>query len=657
MRRAGIALCLLVIWQQVQSQNDRRPIAEDIVSLSRAFSLCITRDGDQMAYVLRLTSYDSLASASSSDPSWKAVSQIYVVPTAGGQPKRLTNGSDAGSPAWSPDGRRIAFMRSVAGKPRIQIIPIDGGEAEVVETGELRPASPSWSPDGKMLAFTAEVPETKEEKEAAWRAGGANEFDRQWKSSQLWTIPAEGGAPRRITEGNEHVVNFAWSPDGKRFAVVLSASADPYFVIGLMTCKIISATDGSVVESVQDTPCVIDGIQWSPDGMYIAYTTNEKSLSLLNTLRVHQVGTASSWAATSSLDLTLAGFVWSNDSRSFIVQVLEKTRSGIYKVPMRGGNLTNLGFSGRSISGDLLHDRKGHYLTFMSSTYRDPPDPTAFDLQTHSLRIIVHLNPEADRWSAIRQEIIRWKNADGIEIEGLLSTPDPLPGQPVPLIVDPHGGPDGVSDDGFNSRARYFVAQGFSVFMPNYRGSLGYGYEFYASNRGRLGEVEFADIESGVDHLISVSKADPRRLLYGGWSWGGYATAWTIGHTSRYRAAVIGAGVSDVINAYVTSDINHGVAAQWEYKGDPWRQTENFDRANPLRYLKNAVTPTLIIHGRNDTRVEFAQGLTLYRALSDVGCETKFLVYPRESHGFREAAHTVHYLRAWADWYRKHLVP
>jgi len=135
MRRSGIALCLLVIWHQVQSQNDRRPLAEDIVPLSRASGLCIARDGEKISYVLTLISRASLAKPSGSDPSWKTESQIYVVPAAGGQPKRLTNGSIASAPAWSPDGRRIAFMRGVAGKPRIHIIPIDGGEAEVMETG------------------------------------------------------------------------------------------------------------------------------------------------------------------------------------------------------------------------------------------------------------------------------------------------------------------------------------------------------------------------------------------------------------------------------------------------------------------------------------------------------------------------------------------
>jgi dipeptidyl aminopeptidase/acylaminoacyl peptidase len=221
-------------------------------------------------------------------------------------------------------------------------------------------------------------------------------------------------------------------------------------------------------------------------------------------------------------------------------------------------------------------------------------------------------------------------------------------------MVYPHGGPDWVSTAGFNSWVTYFANQGYSIFRPNYRGGVGYGYEFYASNRGRLGEIEELDIESGVYHLIATKKADPEKLVIGGWSWGGYLTSWIIGHTDRYKAAVVGAGVIDVINQYVTSDINHGVVAQWEYNGNPWQNTENYDRSNPVRVLKNITTPTLILHGENDKRVGFDQGLTLYRALKDVGCITKFYAYPNEPHGFRDPAHVLHVLEKWTDWYMDH---
>jgi dipeptidyl aminopeptidase/acylaminoacyl peptidase len=177
----------------------------------------------------------------------------------------------------------------------------------------------------------------------------------------------------------------------------------------------------------------------------------------------------------------------------------------------------------------------------------------------------------------------------------------------------PHGGPDGVSFETWNGWAQFFAARGYSVFQPNYRGGIGYGRAFYEANRGRLGEIEFMDIESGVDALIASGKADAGRLFYGGWSWGGYLSAWTLGHTDRHRAIMVGAGVVDVVLQYVTSDINHGAAADWEYKARPWAKPDAFEKANPARFLAAAKTPTLIMHGEEDPRVPFVNAQILYR--------------------------------------------
>jgi dipeptidyl aminopeptidase/acylaminoacyl peptidase len=209
--------------------------------------------------------------------------------------------------------------------------------------------------------------------------------------------------------------------------------------------------------------------------------------------------------------------------------------------------------------------------------------------------------------------------------------------------------------EGFNAWAQFFAARGYSVFEPNYRGGIGYGRAFYEANRGRLGEIELADIESGVDHLIAAGKADRARLFYAGWSWGGYLSAWTLGHTDRYRAFMVGAGVVDVVVQYVTSDINHGVAADWEYTGRPWLKPEAFERANPSRSLGAARAPTLIIHGESDERVPFVNGEILYRALHDRGTPVTFWAYPREPHGFQEPAHAEHMLETWAAFFDEQL--
>jgi len=468
-------------------------------------------------------------------------------------------------------------------------------------------------------------------------------------------VPRSGGEPRRISRTTENVEEFDWSPDGARFVVVTSVSADPYEAAGRLTPRVLSAKDGSVIRSLDDPRSYVSP-RWSPDGRSIALLTTRESLSMQNVLLIWDPATGRSRNAVNSLDLSMTGFVWAPDSRSLVALVSQRTGTVFLRFPVEGGAGEDVGFTGRVAETPLTVDNSGHRMAFVSSTDRDPRDPTVFDLDARQTTIAAHLNPDVEHWTLGREEIVRWKSENGVEIEGLLLvSPSARAGAPATLMVWPHGGPDAASSQSFSGFAQFFAAHGYSLFMPNYRGSLAYGHDFYAANRGRLGEIEFRDIESGVDALIASGKADPKRLVYGGWSWGGYLTAWAIGHTTRYRAAVVGAGVSDAAVQYSLSDINHGDAAQWEYRGDPWRQTENFDRSNPIRSIKNASTPTLILHGKEDPRVGFTSSVELYRALSDLGVPVRFYAYPREPHGLLEPAHQAHRLRVWIEWYEHYL--
>jgi len=351
------------------------------------------------------------------------------------------------------------------------------------------------------------------------------------------------------------------------------------------------------------------------------------------------------------------GYTWMPDSKSVIVHTIDRTITGLYRVSVEGEILQKYDLHRKVLEWEAISiDNNGAFMAFLAATGTEPNAIYTLDLAGLSLEKIVDINPQTRLWNLATVEIVEWTNPEGYELDGVLYvTPLAETDSPPPLMVMPHGGPDGVSMEYFSSWAHFFAARGFSVFRPNYRGGIGYGMEFYAANRGRLGEIEWIDIESGVDYLIASGKADSSRMVYGGWSWGGYLSTWAIGHTDRYKVAVVGAGVSDVRSQYVTSDINHGIAAEWEFKGNPWLQPENFEKANPVRFLANAGTPTLIMHGVDDVRVDFMQGLTLYRALKDVGCEVKFLAFPREPHGFKEPAHIAYRLDKWAEWYDTHL--
>ena len=639
------------------SQSLFSPTATDVATLNRPDNIQISGDGSMILYTLRTAWHDSgvVMQAQDSSGGWLQDQELYTIPVSGGEPKQLTFGFDVTSPRWSPDGRHIAFLRSHNSKITLHVLPLGGGDARIIDTGKLEPIQLRWSPSGRHIAFTAINPLSPAEQTVQWESGHVTDYDRHWRAELLHTVKINGDSLTTMSDGSRHVIRFEWSPDGKRFAVLTSASSDPYLAYTHSIPSIISATGDSVIRVLEEVPRVIGSVLWSPDGNYIAYETTDNSPSLFRILRVQQVDSVHVFNAASALDPTLAGFAWNSDSRSLIAHVYERTQSRLYRLPLDTVDAVDLHFQGRVIHGKISIDASGERLVFLSSTFREPSSPTVFNISASEWSLPTVLNPQVSDWNHGSQEVISWINPEGQPIEGLLYvTPHAPADKPPPLMVFPHGGPDWLSTEGFSSWVIYFANQGYSVFRPNYRGGLGYGFDFYAANRGRLGEIEELDIASGVYHLIALKKADPDHMVVGGWSWGGYLTTWLIAHTDRYKAAVVGAGVSEVVNQYVTSDINHGVVAQWEFKGNPWMQPENFDRANPLRMLQDVSTPTLIFHGEDDERVGFDQGLALYRALRDVGCEVRFFAYPDEPHGFKKPAHIIHMLDNWAGWYMRY---
>jgi dipeptidyl aminopeptidase/acylaminoacyl peptidase len=658
MTRPWLAAALLALLAPAAdaAREAAHPTAGDVAALVSAGGLALSPDGTRAVFVRTAATFDSTAKPDADDHGggWKRDRQLWLVTFATREVRALTQGDAApSSPAWSPDGRSLAFVRPVGGRARLQRLDLTGGEARTLDTGALEPSSPRWSPDGRTLAFLAEPAPTAEQVRERWARGGAIAWEREWTSARLWRLPADGGAVSAVTHGEEHVVDYAWAPDSRRFALLVSASADPYVSSSFRSARVVDLA-GAPLRVLDREAQPLDALAWSPDGRSVALLGLEGGLSDLNALLVWDVAGTTARELAPDPDRTFTSLAWAGDGRSLVATVSARTRSQLVRFPLAGAP-TVLPFAGRVVSGPLERDAAGRRLAFLSATDREPDDVTVLDLPGGPPMVATALNPQVAAWSRGTLRVVRWKDAEGVEIEGLLTVaPSARPGAPAPLVVMPHGGPDDVSQERFSGLVHYLASRGYSVFRPNYRGSVGYGFAFYAANRNRFGEIEQADIESGVDALIAAGDARPDQLYFGGWSWGGYLTAWTLGHVQRYRAAVAGAAVSDVTLSYSLSDINHGVASQWEYRGDPWRQLEHFDRVNPIRYAKDMRTPTLVLHGQADARVPFQSSIQLYRALADMGAEVRFWAYPREDHGFVEPAHRVHYVRAWADWYDAH---
>jgi len=648
------ALVLLVL--PASATHAATPSAADLVSLAAADELARSADGKWAAYAFARAVRDTAARPDADDTGggWKRTRQIELLELATGTTRMLTSGDDrASAPAFSPDGRTLGFVR----KKAIWLLPLAGGEARRLDTGKLEPEAFRFSPDGHEIAFSAPPALTELEIGSQWRAGGAFEWEGQWRRSRLWVVPVEGGVARAASPESLHVIAFEWSPDGKSFATLTARSSDPYEFYNFPLPRVLSAQDGRIVATLarqaESYGALYGNLAWTPDSRHIVMTGLNGGLSNVNALLVWEPGRGTVRDLAPNPDYTFDVLALANAGRDVIVVQRSRTVSRLLRFPLAGGSPVDAGFRGRVITGAVLADAAGRSLAFLSSTPTEASEVTVFDLASKRARVVSRLHPELAGWELGRTELVRWRCPEGEELEGLFTRP-PGATAATPLIVMPHGGPDDVTQQSFSSMVQYFATRGYAVFRPNYRGGTGYGFAFYAANRGRFGTIEQMDIESGVDSLVARGLVDPQRLYFGGWSWGGYISAWTLGHVQRYRAFVVGAGVNDVAFSYTSSDINHGVAAQWEYKGDPWKQTDQFDRANPVRYAKDMRTPTLILHGQADDRVHFLNGLTLYRALVDMGTETRLVAYPREPHGFVEPAHLVHRLETWTRWYDEH---
>jgi dipeptidyl aminopeptidase/acylaminoacyl peptidase len=256
--------------------------------------------------------------------------------------------------------------------------------------------------------------------------------------------------------------------------------------------------------------------------------------------------------------------------------------------------------------------------------------------------------------------LLRYRSKDGLDLEGLLVKPkDYQEGQRYPLLVVIHGGPSGVFSYGFTPRRgayplHAFVEQGYVLFLPNPRGSGGYGQRFRRANFKDWGYGDYRDIMRGVDRLVRQGVADPEHMGVMGWSYGGYMTSWIVSQTDRFQAASMGAGLSNLVSMYGTTDIPEFMASH--FGGRPWEDMREYLRHSAINFASNARTPTLIQHGGEDRRVPLSQGKEFYRALKKVGVPVEMVVYPRQPHGIREPKLLRDAMERNLNWFNKWLL-
>jgi dipeptidyl aminopeptidase/acylaminoacyl peptidase len=570
----------------------------------------------------------------------------------------VTFGGKASLPAFSPRGERLAFLSDrKGGKQQLHVMEETLSEGRQVTHFEEDVVRFEWSPDGRSLAVVAKADRTpaekkRDEEKRDWWTCGTDERRRA-----LWVVNAGGaGKPRRASADNEHVSTVAWTPDGKRLVYIACPVAtvdSQWFESDL---KVVDVRGGG-----RRTICPVRGrapegrIWVSADGNSVLLSEGYDDRDMFHDVaKLVELGTGKKRLVAPRADLASAAPQWLPDGR-VLFECGVGTASQLC-VCRPGGKPEALQTGAGVPAGAAVAREAGLVFYLLSETER-PDEVWMCRLDgSDSPRPVTAVNTGMQAVRLARSEVVRWRSPDGFQAEGIVYLPSkPRARRPYPLIVMPHGGPYAASVVSYNTAAmpNIFCAAGYACFMPNFRGSTGYGRLFTRKIVRDWGEGPFADIMAGVDALIRRGLADGGRMAVFGGSYGGYVTTWTVGHTNRFRCAVAVAAVTNNVSQWGATDIP---TFQVYSSGNvPVDLTDEFwCGQSPLRYAGRVKTPTLVITGEEDARVPPGQSHEFYRALKARGVETRLVLYPREPHGIGEPRHRVHYFEEILDWINTH---
>lgn len=597
----------------------------------------------------------------------KPESQLWLCDIDGTHRRQLTHvGTANGNAAWSPDGKSIAYTSQREGDhpSAICLLPLAGGESEILTTHSTPPMTLAWSPDGKTIVYPINVdPENPTETPRDPKASAPVRVvhERAYKLDgfgyrgdvhiQLFLLDAASKERRQLTTEAVDHTNPAWSPDGGSIAVSLWIDGPINAQLGLVDI------DSGQTRRFGEPSTFLGAFDWSPNGKRILFETHLSDYGSIDAAsgNVRPVVENTLFMPGGAFDSS-GTFLWSDDT-TVLVPGFAAGASGLWSIDIETGE------SAEKVRWDALHG--GMHLTrdgkLVVQTVTDlagtvglatiDPDSGERTMLFNEAEDVFAQTPTA-QWERISIE------RAGYTIEGFLFKPaDFDERKQYPVVVDVHGGPQGMHLYRPDGTAQVLATNGMLVIQPDPRGSTSYGRAFSEAVYDDWGCEDWKDIQGLLDLVLERPYADANRTGIHGYSYGGYMTAWAIGQTNRFKAAVCGAPCFDLESMYGTSDISYLLGAM-QWGGAPWDNRKWYQAHSPSSHIHNATTPTLIIQGEADERCPVGQGEQLFISLCKLGVDVEFARYPGGFHGFPwsgESTHRIDYLARTLGWFKKYL--
>jgi len=614
--------------------------------------------------------------------------RIWMISTAGGDAAPLTaQGVSSTHPRWSPDGKFIAFLSERAeSKDQVWLLNRQGGEAQRLTDTPQDVEDFAWSPDGRRLVLVlrdASPEELEAAKEAKLKDRGAGaDAKEKKKTAKPWVIDRlqfkldeMGYLERRrthlfvfdlaaksmtqITSGDFDDSEPAWSPDGKLLAFTSNRSKpdpDLNYNTDIWVVAADNPDKGAHLTQVTTNPGADSTPSWSPDGKWIAYVT-QLDPHLFDYATKHlAIAPATGGEArvlTRFLDRNATDPRFAPDGKSVYFIADNDGTQQLCQLPTSFGEGSfQMGNFVCTIHDRLMLDSYSLSLDGQIAAdiaTLDRPDEI-YTLHAGKLSRITHTNDALMSQLKLSQaEYVEFKSKDGTLVHGYLYKPlDYVPGKKYPTILRPHGGPVWAYYAEFDHLPQLLAANGYAVLFPNPRGSTGYGQDFAKAIWADWGNKDYQDDMAMVDYAIEQGIADPEKLGVGGWSYGGISTDFIIAQTTRFKAAISGAG-----SALFVSDYGHD-QYQKDYElelGHPWENKAAWDRVSPFYKVANITTPALFMGGDIDWNVPILGGEQMFQALKRLGRPTELVVYPGEYHEFKTPSHIKDRLERYLAWY------